>query len=357
MIRVLIAEDSTTTRELLIALLRTDPEVQVVGEAKNGAEAVELATRLKPDVITMDIQMPLMDGFEATKRIMIEAPAPIVIVSSSVRARDVEVSMHALRAGALTVLAKPEGVGSPEFEASARQFLQSVKAMSQVKVVRRWPDRMIAELPPAHRPEEGTARGRAVAVAASTGGPAALHQILTSIPGDFCAPILVVQHISGGFVEGLSRWLNDVSPLKVKVAESDESLCPSTVYIAPDDRHLGVTSGHTIQLSSAPPIGGFRPSGTFLFESVAKAFGSAAVALVLTGMGQDGVDGLRAIREVGGTVMAQDERSSVVFGMPGAAIAAGCVERILPLGAIALRLIDAVCPEGKGDSYDARTHH
>ncbi|MBI2840452.1 MAG: chemotaxis-specific protein-glutamate methyltransferase CheB [Acidobacteria bacterium] len=357
MIRVLVAEDSSTTRELLVALLRADPDVQVVGEAKNGAEAVEMARRLKPDVITMDIQMPVMDGFEATRRIMIEAPTPIVIVSSSFRARDVEVSMHALRAGALSVLAKPDGIGSPEFEASGRQFLQSVKAMSQVKVVRRWADRMKGELPSAPRLAGGPARGRIVAVAASTGGPAALHQILTTMPGDFCAPVLVVQHISAGFVDGLARWLNDVAQLKVKVAESGEPLSPSTVYLAPDDRHLGVSSGGSIQLSSAPPIGGFRPSGTFLFESVARGYGGAAIGLVLTGMGQDGVQGLQAIRDVGGTVIAQDENSSVVFGMPGAAIAAGCVDWILPLSAVALRLVEAICPEGKGDSYDTRTHH
>ncbi len=357
MIRVLVAEDSSTTRELLVALLRADPEVQVVGEAKNGAEAVEMARRLKPDVITMDIQMPVMDGFEATRRIMIEAPTPIVIVSSSFRARDVEVSMHALRAGALSVLAKPGGISSPEFEASARQFLQSVKAMSQVKVVRRWSDRMKGERPSAPRLAGGPARGRIVAVAASTGGPAALHQILTSMPGDFCAPILVVQHISAGFVDGLARWLNDVAQLKVKVAENGETLSPSTVYLAPDDRHLGVSSQGIIQLSGTPPIGGFRPSGSFLFESVARVYGGATVGVVLTGMGEDGVQGLQAIRDVGGTVIAQDENSSVVFGMPGAAIAAGCVDWILPLSAVALRLVEAVCTEGKGDSYDTRTHN
>ncbi len=327
------------------------------GEAKNGAEAVEMARSLKPDVITMDIQMPVMDGFEATKRIMVEAPVPIVIVSSSFKDRDVEVSMHALRAGALTVLAKPDGIGSPEFESSARQFLQGVKAMSQVKVVRRWPDRTlpVRSLPiPSAEKKVG---GRIVAVAASTGGPAALNQILTAVPGDFGAPILVVQHISGGFVEGLARWLNDAAPLKVKVAADGESLSRATVYLAPDNRHLGVSSGGNIQLSDAPPIGGFRPSGTFLFESVAKTFGGAAIALVLTGMGQDGVQGLHAIRAEGGMVIAQDEQSSVVFGMPGAAIAAGCADWVLPLGAVANRLTAIICPEEKGGTHGSSTHH
>lgn len=357
MIRVLIAEDSSTTRELLVALLRADPGIQVVGEAKNGAEAVEMTKELKPNLVTMDIQMPVMDGFEATKRIMIEEPTPIVIVSSSFRARDVEVSMHALRAGALTVLAKPAGIGSPGFEESRRQFVQLVKTMAEVKVVRRWPERSRRARAPAAVPADVGGQARIVAIATSTGGPAALHQILSALPGDFCAPILVVQHISEGFVEGLARWLNDVAPLKVKVAEDGEPLAPSTVYLAPARSHLGVSAAHTIQLSSAPPICGFRPSGTFLFDSVANAFGNASVALILTGMGQDGVDGLQGIRAAGGRIIAQDKESSVVFGMPGAAMAAGCVDWVLPLGSIAPRLRSLVCPEEKGGSHDSTAHH
>ena len=338
MIRVLVAEDSVTTRELLVEILRSDPEVEVAGEAKNGLEAVEMTGSFKPDVVTMDIRMPQMDGFEATRRIMVETPTPIVIVSGSASVREVEVSMHALRAGALTVLAKPPGPESPDFDEQSRRFIDTIKAMSQVKIVRRWPERTRPErLPPAAVVRNG-ARPRLVAIAASTGGPAALARILSELPGDFPLPILVVQHIARGFVEGFAAWLNTTASLRVKVAEDGELLCGRTVYVAPDDRHLGATDRSTITVSNAPPIDGFRPSATFLFDSIARVFGSSAVAVILTGMGRDGVAGLRAIRETGGRVIAQDEESSVVFGMPGAAVSEGLADATLPLSTVAFRV-------------------
>jgi two-component system chemotaxis response regulator CheB len=338
MIRVLIAEDSLTTRILLGAILGSDPEIQVVGQACNGIEAVQQTRELRPDLVTMDIHMPLLDGLEATKEIMVTAPTPIVIVTGSSGARDLAGSMHALRAGALDVIAKPPGPTAPGFEESARKLIATIKAMSQVKVVRHWR----ANAKPA-QPRLGPARGRAlVAVVASTGGPAALHQLLKALPGDFPAPILVVQHISPGFAPGLVSWLNGVSDVRVKIAEEGELLQPHTVYLAPDDRHLGVTPQGTVALSGAPPVGGFRPSGTFLFESAAWSCGGGVVAVVLTGMGEDGVAGLRAVRQAGGRVLAQDEASSVIFGMPGAAVAAGLVDQVLSLEAIASRLVELV---------------
>ena len=338
MIRVLVAEDSHTARELLVEILRSDPEVEVVGEAANGALAVEMTRKLRPSVVTMDIRMPKLDGFEATRQIMVEVPTPIVIVSGSLDVHEVEVSMHALKAGALTVLRKPQGPEAPDFDEQARRFLDTVKAMSQVKVVRRWPERTRPEpLPPIPAVRNG-ARPRVVAIAASTGGPAALARILSEMPGDFPLPVLVVQHIARGFVDGFATWLNTTASLRVKVAEDGEPLCARTVYVAPDDRHLGAMERSTITVCKDPPIEGFRPSATFLFESVARAFGTSAVAVILTGMGRDGVAGLRAIRETGGRVLAQDEESSVVFGMPGAAISEGLADATLPLGAMAYRL-------------------
>ncbi len=341
-VRALVVEDSATARELLAGILGADPGIRVVGLARDGVEAVEMTGALRPDVVTMDAGMPRMDGFEATKRIMVEAPTPIVIVSATLDTREVAVSMRALEAGALVVLDKPAGPGAPDFEEASRRFVRTVKAMSQVKVVRRWPER-----PPERRPRaapRGAARTpvRAVAIAASTGGPAAVRRLLSALPGRFPAPILVVQHMARGFVAGLAAWLDAGSLLRVKVAEHGEPLAPGTVYLAADDRHLGASSLATAVLSDAPPVGGFRPSGSVLFESVAAAFGPSAMALVLTGMGQDGVKGLRALRKAGGRVIAQDERSSVVFGMPGAAIAAGLADLALPLDAIAPRLIEMV---------------
>jgi two-component system chemotaxis response regulator CheB len=341
MLRVLIADDSATNRALLTQILQSDSDIHVVAEAKNGLEAVELAQRLRPQVITMDIRMPRMDGFAATKEIMIVAPAPIVIVTGSSEGREVELAMHALRAGAATVLPRPAGPGAAQFDDEAHKFVATIKAMAQVKVVRRWRRSPRAEA--TVRPAAGNgALVTAVAIATSTGGPAALQCLLSQLPATFPAPLLVVQHISPGFTPGLVAWLNTVSALRLKVAEHGEALLRHTVYLAPDKRHLGVTQRGTILLSETPPIHGFRPSGTFLFESVASVFGSSAVAIILTGMGEDGVDGLRAVRQAGGKVIAQDEDSAVVFGMPKAAIAAGVVDVVLPLDSIAPWLVTAV---------------
>ena len=339
MIRILVVDDSPTARALLVQVLRADAEIQIVGEAADGVEAVELTRRLRPDLVTMDIQMPRMDGFEATKEIMIETPTPIVVVTGGLDNTEVSVSMLALRAGALCVLQKPPGPGAPGHLRETHQVLETLKAMAQVKVVRHRlpaPPRNTSRPVPAARPN---GRGDVVAIAASTGGPAILHQLFSLLPGDFPAPILVVQHMTPGFTPGLATHLNGSSPLRVKIAEAGDALAPQTVYLAPDERHLAVSNSGTIALSNAPPIGGFRPSATFLFESVARAFGAGTVAVVLTGMGEDGVAGLRAVKQAGGRILAQDEDTSVVFGMPGAAIAAGLADGALPPDAIAAKLV------------------
>lgn len=349
-IRVLIVDDSPTARAILSEVLGNDPEIEVVGTARDGREGVEMTKRLRPDCVTMDIQMPVMDGFEATKEIMIEAPTPIVIVSTSTRVKEVETGMMALRAGALTLLLKPKGPTSPDFEATCREIVETVKTMSDVKVVRhhRRPSPAVQPAVPA-RLEAGIPLGiraaggfRAVAIAASTGGPPALNTLLGGLPTDFPLPILVVQHIAAGFVDGFAVWLNSVVPMTVKVAEHDEMTRPGTVYVAPHDRHLGVTRGGRILLSDDPAIDGFRPAGTCLFQSVAEAFGKNSVAVILTGMGQDGVDGLRAVHRAGGLTVAQDEQSSVVFGMPRVAIAEGLADAVVPIGGMSRHLLNLV---------------
>lgn len=341
MIRVLVAEDSPTARQLLVRILEADPEIRVVGEAADGVEAVALASALRPDLVTMDIHMPRLDGLAATKEIMIIAPTPIVIVTGSTRAREVRDSMETLRLGALEVLVKPPGPSSPLFASEARRLVETVRAMSRVKVVRHWrPSASAARAEAVARAPSAT-KGRIVAIAASTGGPAALQAILCGLPGSFTLPVLVAQHITPGFTTGLAAWLGSICAFKVKVAQDGEALAPRTVYLAPDDRHLGVR-GERVALSDGPPDAGFRPSGTALFTSVAKAFGAATLAVVLTGMGEDGVAGLRAVRRAGGRVIAQDEASSVVYGMPGAAVAAGLAHAVLPLDAIAPHLVTLV---------------
>jgi two-component system chemotaxis response regulator CheB len=340
-IRVLIAEDSVTVRELFRELLRNAPDMAVVGEASNGIDAVALTRSLRPDVIVMDIAMPRMDGFEASRQIMIETPTPIVVVSASYDVRDVRISMHALHAGALTAIPKPSGPLSPRFEDDARQFTETLRSMSQVKVVRRWPDKARDPRPLAVRTG---ARPRVVAIAASTGGPSAVQQVIANLPADFPLAILLVQHLAPGFVDGFASWLDTAGPLRVRVASDQEPLQPGTVYVAPDARHLGVAGHLRIALAEAPPINGFRPSANHLFASVASELGRSAVALMLTGMGDDGCKGLAALRRAGGRILVQDEQTSIVFGMPGAAIEAGLADLTLPLQDIAATLRSLVAP-------------
>ena len=348
MIRVLVIDDSATARALVVNVLGSAGDLQVVGEARDGLEGVALTQKLRPDVVTMDLHMPKMDGYTAIKEIMITAPTPIVVATGSTLAGEVATAMHALRAGALAVLRKPPAPGTPGFDEAVQKLITTVRAMAQVKVVRHWrsTDRQTprdgGSTPAPLPPPMGDVRTRLVAVATSTGGPAALQVLLSDLPGDFEAPILVVQHITRGFTNGLAAWLNTLCDLHVKVAEHGERLASHTVYIAPDDRHLGVSNQAVVALSAAPPVGGFRPSGTFLFESAARAFGPAATAVILTGMGDDGVAGLRAVRQAGGRIIAQDEETSVVYGMPGAAVAAGLADQVLPLDRVAARLVQLV---------------
>jgi two-component system chemotaxis response regulator CheB len=343
MIRVLIVDDSATARTLLASILAADPAIQVVGEAGDGIEAIAMTQRLRPDLVTMDLHMPRLDGLEATREIMITAPTPIIIVTGTTRLREVKESLETLRVGALDVLVKPPGPRSPGFAAAAEHLVATVKALSQVKVVRHWRPATAAPSAPAApgrvRVPRGGAQGRIVAIAASTGGPAALQALLSGLPVEFPLPILVVQHITPGFISGLAAWLNAASALHVKVAEPGEPLTPRTVLLAPDHHHLGISGRGTVLLSTAPPIGGFRPSASFLFESVGRAFGETAVAVILSGMGEDGVEGLRTVRRAGGRVIAQDEATSVIFGMPGAAVAAGLVDLVEPVPSIAASLI------------------
>lgn len=336
MVRVLVCDDSSTARALLVEILRSDPEIEVVGEARDGVEAVELVQRLRPQVVTMDIHMPRLDGLAATKEIMITAPTPIVLVTGSTSVHDVAFAMNALRLGAVALLEKAPGPHAPGFEEAARKLCNTVRAMAGVKVVRQWRARELSAAGPNNPGAEQ--RAEVVAIVTSTGGPPALERLLGRLPPGFRAPLLVVQHITPGFLPGLVSWLNTVSPLHVKAAEHGEALRPGIVYLAPDDCHLGV-AGRTIALSQAAPVGGFRPSGTYLLESVARAYGPAAVALILTGMGEDGVVGLAAVRRAGGRVIAQDEQSCVVYGMPAAAVAAGLADQVLPLGAMADELV------------------
>ncbi len=350
--RVLVVDDSPASRRLLTHILNRDGDITVAGEAANGAEAVRMTARLAPDLVTMDVQMPVMDGFEATRRIMRETPTPILMISA-VQPDEVAWSFKAIEAGALTVLAKPPGPLSPQFETQADTLVRTIKELAQVKVVTR-------RLPRALRPQGARPAGRpraevkVVAIGASTGGPAALAKVVSGLPARFAVPVLVVQHIGGGFDRGLVEWLDGVGRLPVTLASQGKTLEPGTVYVSPHDRHLGVSRAGRILLSDAPPIGGHRPSATHLFHSVASAFGPGAIGVIMTGIGTDGCDGIRVLRQMGGTVLAQDRESCVVYGMPRAVVDAGLADHVVSLDALAEVITSLVAdgssvPRASGD--------
>lgn len=339
-IRILVAEDSAVVSRVLVDVLTTDPDIEVVGVAYDGIEAVAMTRSLKPDLITMDVRMPKMDGLVATRKIMEETPTPIVVVSASVNVQDLNITFEALRAGALEIIEKPKGVGQKDYEAMRGRLIRAVKAMSEVKVVRRMPEarlRRRSRLPKAVL--RGGERGRVVLIGSSTGGPAALEKILSELPEKFPAPVLVVQHIAPGFVAGLAEWLSQEAGLHVKVAAAGEEPQPGTVYFAPDGYHMVVGSDGLIALDDGPPEKGHKPSIDRLFAAAARAWGSRCVGALLTGMGKDGVAGLAEVKQAGGTAFAQDESSAVIYGMPKEAVAAGVVDKVLPLQDMAAEIV------------------
>lgn len=348
MINVLVVEDSPVVREFLIHVLSSDPQIRVIGTASDGEEALEATRSKKPDVITMDIHMPKMDGFEATRRIMETHPVPIIIVSGSSIADEVATTFRALEMGALTVVARPNGIGHAQYETTAKELVETVKLMSEVKVVKRWA--RFRDPPAAKRGsaakvagiERAPARIDLVAIGASTGGPQALHAILSGLPKDFPAPVLIVQHIAPGFLQGLVDWLAGACALPVCIARHGESAQSARVYIAPDGFQMGVARGGIIALTRDGPVNSHRPSVAYLFRSVADVYGRNAVGVLLTGMGKDGAEELKLMKQRGAVTIAQDAQSSVVHGMPGEAIRLDAATSVLAPGRIAAVLAGLV---------------
>lgn len=342
-IRVLIVEDSRVVAEFLTQVLSADHGIQVVGLAADGEEAVELARRTRPDVITMDIHMPKVNGFEATRKIMETCPVPIVIVSGNVSVAEVAVTFLAIEAGAVAVLRRPDVADYADGDTTVKELVDTVKLMSEVKVVRRWPRAKSDSAPRSvQKPEivKLPSPVQAVAIGASTGGPLALQTLLARLPKDFAVPLLLVQHMAPGFAQGFVEWLASSSGYSVRVAKEGEALLPGHAYLAPDDFHMGVRPGRRIFLSKAGREHGVRPSISFLFRSVEQVFGSGVVGVLLTGMGKDGARELKDLRNSGAITIAQDENSSVIHGMPGEAIQIGAARHVLPPEAIAETLAE-----------------
>jgi two-component system chemotaxis response regulator CheB len=331
-VRVLIVDDSVVVREILKRMLESDPAIRVVGMAADGGEAVELTARLKPDVVTMDLVMPGMNGMEATERIMAYHPTPVLFFSSYFDREGMYSRLDALAAGALDIMEKPTLMPDSCWEALAGALVEKVKVLAQVPVVthmygarvltrQRVRARVVTATPPAVD---------VVAIGASSGGPRVLEELLSALPSAYALAVLVVQHMAEGFMPGLLRWLQQRCPLPVRVAEEGEVILPRRVLFAPDWAHMVVRPDGRVRLSEGDPVNGHRPSVDVTFISLAKVYGTRAAGMLLTGMGSDGAAGLLAIRQAGGATLVQSEDSCVVFGMPRAAIELGAAQHVLP---------------------------
>jgi two-component system chemotaxis response regulator CheB len=351
MIRCLIVDDSPAFRGVLRGILASAAGVEVVGEAGDGEEATARTLELKPNVITMDVQMPKRNGLEAIREIMRVAPTPIVVISALIQGPGEGIAFQALKLGAIEVLEKPQALEPARLASQAEAIRMAVRSVAGLKLITRHRDRpepptpvrVIAppctKLPLA----SGLRLPRCIGITASTGGPPALQRILSVLPGDLPVPVLVVQHIATGFTEGMVRWLAEQCALKVRIAVRGEPLEAGVVLFAPDDKHLMVSMGR-VRLDEGPAVKGLRPSGTILLASLAREFGPAAVGLVLTGMGDDGTAGLKLMRERGAVTLAQGPASSVVYGMPRVALESGAAAQALELEDIPASLIKLVYP-------------
>lgn len=349
MIRVLVVEDSLVVQELLVHILSSDQEIQVVGVAQDGAEAISIVERLRPDVITMDIHMPRMNGFEAAQKIMETCPTPIIMVTGSYEIEDTYKSFQAMEAGALYVIKKPEGIGHPHYKAEAIEITRIVKLMSEVKMVRRWTrlgkDSSSNVIVDKSGRNTSKPEIKGVVVGASTGGPAVLRTIFAALPKDFPVPIIAVQHMSPGFIDGFVTWINMVTGFPARIAYDGETLSPGQAYFAPDNRHILVGAGNHIVLVKGKDLYGLCPSVAQLFHSAGEVWNKNAIGVLLTGMGVDGAEELKFMREKGAITVAQDEESCVVFGMPERAIKLGAAQHILNPNGIAKLLSYLVKPE------------
>ncbi|MGD1857506.1 MAG: chemotaxis-specific protein-glutamate methyltransferase CheB [Leptolyngbyaceae cyanobacterium] len=346
-IRVLVVEDSPVALAILKKILNSSPEIEIVGTAKTGLEGLALIPDVQPDVICTDFFMPHMNGLEFTSQVMLDYAIPILVVSASVQEEeDTHRIFQLLEAGAVDILPKPKAGLDAENMRLKRSLINKIKVLSGVKVFKKKP------LKSAHH--QSNSSGRAVSaiqlssrpkmlvVGSSTGGPLALQSLLTAFPKDFPLPIICVQHISLGFLQGLIDWLNDYCHLPIQIATAGERPEPGKIYFPPERQHLEISHQGRFVHSQLPPVDGHCPSVTTLFESVAQLYGRRTIGVLLTGMGRDGADGMKAIADVGGLTIAQDEATSVVFGMPKEAIELGAAQKVLPIQSIGPMILRAV---------------
>jgi two-component system chemotaxis response regulator CheB len=363
-IKVIIVEDTPVVSLALKKILKTSPDIEVVGSAVNGAEGFKLTQELNPDLVMTDLNMPVMNGLEMTKKIMAEIPKPILVVSDAVGEGHENNVFHLLQAGALDVYPKPKG-GVGDFATIGEELIKKVKVLSGVVVFRKrdlssslntqsvtseptkseTSSGFVSPSPPTIQYSGSSSSNssiKLVAIGASTGGPPAFQQILPQFPSNFHLPILCIQHISAGFIENMVSWLGSCTNLKVKLMEDYEQAKPGFIYFPKEDSHMIINRDLTLTSNKNPPHKGHRPAVNETFASIANQLGDKCIAALLTGMGDDGAEGMKAIKMAGGYTIGQDEASSVVYGMPRVAFEIGGCSEQLPLDKIVPRIITKV---------------
>jgi len=341
---VLVVDDSAFMRKLVTELIEGSEEFRVLGTARHGLDALLKVQTLQPDIVTLDIEMPELDGLGALERIMREFPRPVVMLTAASGAGD-EMALRALERGAVEFVRKPSGPISLDLVTIRDELLSALRAAAQVNLAGVHGSALASSHEAASTHATGVPARFVIVIAASTGGPRALAELVPALPAQLDASVLIVQHMPPGFTKTLAERLDSLSALRVREAAQGESIEPGHVYIAPGGKHMRVQRAgraRVIVLDDSPPVWGVRPSADPLFRSVAESAGASAIGVVLTGMGRDGAAGLRAIRDAGGSGIAQDRQSSIIFGMPQAAALAGGATMVLPLATIAPTLATMV---------------
>ncbi|MGE5509198.1 MAG: protein-glutamate methylesterase/protein-glutamine glutaminase [Chitinophagales bacterium] len=340
-LRVLVVDDSAFFRQVIAESLSKHPGLKVAGFARDGRDAIEKVRQLRPDVVTLDVNMPELNGLEALRAIMQENPTPVVMLSS-VTTEGAEETIQALQEGAVDFLCKPSlkeaGSGAWQEEIVAKVTVAARANLGRLCGIHRVALRTPAAAGAAGRHQ----RARILAIGTSTGGPRALQEVVPRLPGNLAVPVLIVQHMPAGFTRSLAQRLDLSSQLRVKEAEHGEVAKPGFAYLAPGDYHLRINARGELQLGQDPPIASLRPSVDAMFESVAEHYGGTTVAAVLTGMGSDGTRGAALIKRAGGWILAEDQSTCVVYGMPRSVVEEGLADRVVPLPEVADELAKAV---------------
>ncbi len=358
-IRVLVVDDSAFMRKMVSEILARDPALCVVGQARDGEDALVKLAALQPDVITLDVEMPVLDGYGTLAQIMQRRPTPVLMLSSLTQA-GADATLRCLEMGAVDVIGKPSGAISLDIEKIAAELIAKVKAAAEASVSSRTagsplpvadktPGLRLAAATPTSGSELRAGRDqiKALVIGASTGGPRALQALVPALPADLGVPIVIVQHMPAGFTASLARRLEQTSPFTAKEAEDGDRLRPGQILVAPGGFHLQFDAGGAARLSTEPPIHGVRPAVDITFASLARLYGAHLLAVLLTGMGRDGARGLKLIQDGGGRTLAEDETTCVVYGMPKAAAEMGGVGALLPLPALAPAIAKACLSEPK----------